>query len=68
MTKREDHQEEAGRYGNINLKVSEDERWAFKAWCAQHRMSQVDAFRRAFVLLKQEVMSKSSNVEKKKLK
>ncbi len=36
---------------NINLKVSEDERWAFKEWCVQHRVSQVDGFRRAFELL-----------------
>ena len=37
---------------NINLKVSEDERWAFKEWCVNHRVSQVDGFRRAFELLK----------------
>lgn len=38
--------------GNINLRVKEEERWAFKAWCAEHRISQVDAFREAFDLLK----------------
>ena len=37
---------------NINLKVSEDERWAFKEWCVNNRVSQVDGFRRAFELLK----------------
>lgn len=37
---------------NINLKVSEEERWAFKEWCVTHRISQVDGFRRAFELLK----------------
>lgn len=37
---------------NINLRVTEEERWAFKAWCAEHRISQVDAFREAFDLLK----------------
>lgn len=37
---------------NLNLKVSEDERWAFKEWCVMHRVSQVDGFRRAFELLK----------------
>ena len=37
---------------NLNLKVSEDERWAFKEWCVMHRISQVDGFRRAFELLK----------------
>ena len=42
---------------NINLKVSEDERWAFKEWCARNRMSQVDAFRRAFTLLQQDIES-----------
>lgn len=40
---------------NINLKVSDDEKWAFKTWCAQHRMTQVEAFRRAFSLLKDEM-------------
>lgn len=37
---------------NINLRVTEEERWVFKAWCAEHRISQVDAFREAFELLK----------------
>lgn len=41
-------------YSNINLKVTEDEKWAFKAWCAQNRMTQVEAFRQAFELLKKE--------------
>lgn len=39
-------------YGNINLRVTEEERWAFKAWCAENRISQVDAFREAFALLR----------------
>lgn len=38
-------------YANINLKVSQEEKWAFKEWCVHHRMSQVDAFRQAFELL-----------------
>ncbi|MFN4060389.1 MAG: hypothetical protein ACK4IA_06490 [Paracoccus hibiscisoli] len=38
---------------NLNLKVSEDEKWAFKEWCVKHRISQVDGFRRAFELLKE---------------
>lgn len=38
-------------YANINLKVAEEEKWAFKEWCVHHRMSQVDAFRQAFELL-----------------
>lgn len=37
---------------NLNLKVSENERWAFKEWCVKHRISQVDGFRRAFELLR----------------
>lgn len=47
---KKDSQERA--VANINLKVTEDERWAFKEWCAKNRISQVDAFRRAFILLK----------------
>lgn len=43
---------EGAGLANLNLKVSEDERWAFKEWCVRHRISQVDAFRRAFDLLK----------------
>lgn len=35
------------RLGNINLRVTEDERWSFKAWCVENRMSQVEAFREA---------------------
>lgn len=37
---------------NLNLKVSEDERWAFKELCVKHRMSQVDGFRMAAQLLR----------------
>lgn len=43
---------EGAGLANLNLKVSEDERWAFKEWCVTHRISQVDGFRRAFELLK----------------
>ena len=38
---------------NLNMKVTEDERWFFKEFCARHRMSQVDAFREAFALLQE---------------
>ena len=55
--------EGAGKSANLNLKITEDERWAFKAWCAQHRMSQVDAFRKAFALLKNETAAQSQNDE-----
>ena len=39
-------------YANINLKVTEEEKWAFKTWCVHHRVTQVDGFREAFELLK----------------
>jgi hypothetical protein len=42
----------ATTYANINLKVTEEEKWAFKEWCVHHRVTQVDAFREAFELLK----------------
>ncbi|TNC49048.1 hypothetical protein FHG66_12795 [Rubellimicrobium rubrum] len=38
---------------NLNLKVSEDARWAFKELCVRHRMSQVDGFRLAVRLLEE---------------
>ncbi|MEP3845175.1 MAG: hypothetical protein ABJM43_07535 [Paracoccaceae bacterium] len=37
---------------NLNLKITEDERWEFKEFCVHHRMSQVDGFRLAFKLMK----------------
>jgi hypothetical protein len=40
-------------YANVNLKVTEEEKWAFKEWCVHHRVTQVDAFREAFALLKE---------------
>lgn len=40
------------KLANLNLKITEDERWAFKELCVKHRMSQVDGFRLAFELLK----------------
>lgn len=40
-------------YANVNLKVSEEEKWAFKEWCVHHRVTQVDAFREAFELLRE---------------
>lgn len=45
-------EKEGSPTANLNLKITEDERWAFKAWCVEHRVSQVDGFRRAFELLK----------------
>lgn len=40
------------KLANLNLKITEDERWAFKEFCVKQRMSQVDGFRLAFELLK----------------
>jgi len=42
---------DATKVSNLNLKISEDERWAFKELCVRHRMSQVDGFRLAARLL-----------------
>ncbi len=44
--------DEKDKLANLNLKITEDERWAFKELCVHHRMSQVDGFRLAFELLK----------------
>ena len=44
---------------NLNLKVTEDERWAFKELCVKHRLSQVAAFRRAVRLLKDDLKTKA---------
>ncbi len=52
MPEPEDHHTGTS-YSNVNLKVTEEEKWAFKEWCVHHRMTQVDAFREAFVLLKE---------------
>lgn len=38
---------------NLNLKITEDERWDFKELCTRHRMSQVEGFRRAVILLRE---------------
>ena len=37
---------------SINLKVLERERRAFKVWCAERGITQVEAFRRGIQLLK----------------
>lgn len=44
---------ETSKISNLNLKVTEDERWAFKELCVRHRMSQVDGFRLAARLLEE---------------
>jgi UDP:flavonoid glycosyltransferase YjiC (YdhE family) len=42
---------DGAKLSNLNLKITEDERWAFKELCVRHRMSQVDGFRLAARLL-----------------
>lgn len=44
-------EENKDKLTNLNLKITEDERWAFKELCVRHRMSQVDGFRLACKLL-----------------
>ena len=39
--------------GTINLTVDVDLKYEFNEWCARHRTSQVNAFRKAFALLKE---------------
>lgn len=52
MTRKEDPMGDDGaKLANLNLKITEDERWAFKELCVRHRMSQVDGFRLAARLL-----------------
>ena len=43
--------DDGAKLANLNLKITEDERWAFKELCVRHRMSQVDGFRLAARLL-----------------
>ncbi|WP_386173290.1 hypothetical protein [Sulfitobacter sp. R86518] len=52
---------------NLNLKITEDERWDFKEFCVSHRMSQVNGFRLAFRLMKEhfEAEDKSARQGKK---
>jgi len=42
---------DSAKLSNLNLKITEDERWAFKELCVRYRMSQVDGFRLAARLL-----------------
>lgn len=43
--------DDGAKLSNLNLKITEDERWGFKELCVRHRMSQVDGFRLAARLL-----------------
>lgn len=51
------------KLSNLNLKITEDERWAFKELCVRHRMSQVDGFRLAARLLEQHLETKTNSSE-----
>mgnify|MGYP001229777795 CR=1 FL=1 len=55
--------DDAAKLSNLNLKITEDERWAFKELCVRHRMSQVDGFRLAARLLKQHLETKTNSSE-----
>lgn len=51
------------KLSNLNLKITEDERWAFKELCVRYRMSQVDGFRLAARLLEDYLESKTKSCE-----
>jgi len=51
------------KLANLNLKITADERWAFKELCVRHRMSQVDGFRLAARLLEDHLEAKNKNSE-----
>ncbi len=55
--------DDAAKLSNLNLKITEDERWAFKELCVRHRMSQVDGFRLAARLLEQHLETKTKSSE-----
>ena len=51
MTEMSKMTDDGSKTTNVNFKVTETEKWAFKELCAKHRMSQVDGFRLAAKLL-----------------
>ena len=53
----------ASKIANLNLKISEDERWAFKELCVRHRLSQVDGFRLAARLLQDHLESQNDELK-----
>jgi ubiquinone biosynthesis protein UbiJ len=55
--------DDGAKLSNLNLKITEDERWAFKELCVRHRMSQVDGFRLAARLLEQHLETKTNSSE-----
>ena len=50
--------DEPTRVVNLNLKISEEEKWAFKELCVRHRLTQVDGFRLAATLLEKHLDGK----------
>lgn len=54
---------DGAKLSNLNLKITEDERWAFKDLCVRHRMSQVDGFRLAARLLAEHFETEKNNSE-----
>jgi hypothetical protein len=55
----------ATKIANLNLKISEDERWAFKELCVRHRLSQVDGFRLAARLLENHLEAQTEELKEK---
>ena len=49
----EDEDQELDELVSLNFKVSERERRAFKVWCASRGLTQVEAFKQGFKLLKE---------------
>ncbi len=56
---------DTGKIANLNLKITEDERWAFKELCVRHRMSQVDGFRLAAKLLNDHLEAQTDESKEK---
>jgi hypothetical protein len=54
---------DGAKLSNLNLKITEDERWAFKELCVRNRMSQVDGFRLAARLLAEHFETEKNNSE-----
>lgn len=45
---------ESSAFADLNFKVSQEFKWEFKTWAAQHQMSQKAALEAAFELLKEQ--------------
>jgi len=55
--------DDGAKIANLNLKITADERWAFKELCVRHRMSQVDGFRLAARLLEDHLEANKKKCE-----